>query len=245
MSTLNIDLTQADIENKLSTLQKAITTKLTEGYGYELQDDTLATWIVMVAVRNNGVKEEVKNDLVEFIQENAQDFTEWLWQEAPKICSPPKKEVKEVEKPKTKVIVSNTNRDFGELGANSISSFNKSQPQTSDKNKKQPQSHNSANLMKKAIDDTKKPPKEENKKNDKGKEASSYVKTDKDGRKVISLNKGSHRVEEEDISDNRPKYNKDEKKPQGKSSGSNVLDRIHRKGPDADKGGYIFTLTQN
>jgi hypothetical protein len=58
---------------------------LTEGYGYELQDDTLSAWIIMIAVRNNTTKEEVKTDLVEFIQENSTDFVQWLWETAPQV----------------------------------------------------------------------------------------------------------------------------------------------------------------
>jgi hypothetical protein len=82
---LNVDMQQANVEEQLEELKKRIITKLTEGYGYELQDDTLSTWIIMIAVRNNSTKEEVQQDLVEFIQENAPDFVNWLWQEVPKV----------------------------------------------------------------------------------------------------------------------------------------------------------------
>jgi len=83
--TLNIDMSQPDIEQKLDELQKKIISKLTDGYGYELQDDTLSTWIIMIAVRNNTAKEEVKTDLVEFIQENSTDFVQWLWEVVPQV----------------------------------------------------------------------------------------------------------------------------------------------------------------
>lgn len=38
---LNVDLTHPDVETKISALQDKITQKLTVGYGYELQDNTL------------------------------------------------------------------------------------------------------------------------------------------------------------------------------------------------------------
>lgn len=82
---LNVDMQQPNVEEHLEELKKRIIAKLTEGYGYELQDDTLSTWIIMIAVRNNSTQEEVQQDLVEFIQENAPDFVNWLWQEVPKV----------------------------------------------------------------------------------------------------------------------------------------------------------------
>jgi hypothetical protein len=69
----------------LAELKKRIIAKLTDGYGYELQDDTLSTWIIVIAIRNNKSKAEVQQELVEFISENSEDFTNWLWQEVPKV----------------------------------------------------------------------------------------------------------------------------------------------------------------
>lgn len=82
---LNVDLTLPDIERRLEEVKKKITGKLTDGYGYELQDDTLSTWIITIAISNNTPKSEVQNDLVEFIQENATDFVDWFWRIVPEI----------------------------------------------------------------------------------------------------------------------------------------------------------------
>jgi DUF1680 family protein len=82
---LNVDMTLSDIEKRLEEIKKKIISKLTEGYGYELQDDTLSTWIITIAISNNTPKSEVENDLDEFIQENATDFVDWFWKIVPEI----------------------------------------------------------------------------------------------------------------------------------------------------------------
>ena len=51
-SRLDIDLNQPNFEDQLSVLKRKITEKLVEGYGYELQDDSLSTWIIVIAIRN-------------------------------------------------------------------------------------------------------------------------------------------------------------------------------------------------
>ena len=82
---LNVDMSLPDIEKRLEEVKNKIIQKLTEGYGYELQDDTLSTWIITIAITNNTPKSEVQNDLVEFIQENATDFVNWLWKTVPEV----------------------------------------------------------------------------------------------------------------------------------------------------------------
>lgn len=82
---LNIDMNDSGVEERLQEMQRRIIAKLTEGYGYELQDDTLSVWILEIAVRKNTAKDAVKKDLIEFIDDNAEDFVTWLWEEAPKV----------------------------------------------------------------------------------------------------------------------------------------------------------------
>ena len=87
--TLNINMSQPGIEDKLSQFKSMISDKLINGYGYELQDDSLSTWIIMITVRNNGSKDLVEKDLQEFIQENSKNFVDWLWKSAKEILNPP------------------------------------------------------------------------------------------------------------------------------------------------------------
>lgn len=207
---LNIDTSASDAEEKQAELQKRIIAKLTDGYGYELQDDTLSTWIIMIAVKNNTAKDAVKQELVEFIQENSEDFTNWLWSEVPKIWKPavPKPAANKPKPAEAKV----------------------SKPQE----KKKDNRGNPSNLIKKALDDTKKEANKESHKEPKN--SSSYVKTNKDGRKVINLSKSEPHVEEEDRKEARSKkFGKPEPKIEEKPASSNVFDRLKQKGTNKGK----------
>ena len=82
---LNVDMSLPGAEDRLAELQAKVIEKLTKGYGYELQDDTLSVWIIQIAVRNNSPKQDVQKDLVEFIDTNAEDFSNWLWDEVAKV----------------------------------------------------------------------------------------------------------------------------------------------------------------
>lgn len=97
---------------------------------------------------------------------------------------------------------------------------------------------NSSNLIKKALDDTRKSAQNEPKKVTKGGNASSYVKTDKDGRKIISLNKSEGaRVEEEERTKDKPQRQPREEFKKGESGvSSSVFDRLKPKGKDTEKG---------
>ena len=83
--------------------------------------------------------------------------------------------------------------------------------------------------MKKAIDATSK---NEQKQGSRAKGSSSYVKTDKDGKKVISLHRSNQpEVEEQDMEEppaqGKPKVEESKHKKQGTSS---VFDRLNKQG---------------
>ena len=216
---LNINWEQPNIEDQLAELKKRIISKLTEGYGYELQDDTLSTWIIVIAVRNNKSKGEVQQELEEFISENAEDFTKWLWNEVPKIWTPPVPEQsvmqdfiddKKESKPKVKsaVVVK---------GAPTTKSNQQNRSKKSD---------NSINLVKKAIGDTQKGA-VTSAQNTGKKESTLLVKKNEDGRKVITLSK-NRKSEENKSEEIEISLNKQEQETQKKdnSSSSNILDRL-------------------
>lgn len=172
----------------------------------------------MLAVRNNRTKEEVQQDLDEFISENAPDFVNWLWEEAPKVCKQPETKKEAESKPKAKP----------------------TQPKKSSGESKTKSKDNSANLMKKAIDDTqKKGNKQGNKQKNKGKESSSYVQKDKDGRKVISFNKSGKEEQEREEKYGHHRQGRDSHRDTEKASNSNVFDRLTKKGTDSGKG-FLF-----
>jgi hypothetical protein len=90
-------------------------------------------------------------------------------------------------------------------------------------------SNPSANLMKKAIDATSK---NDQKQANRAKGSSSYVKTDKDGKKVINLHKSNQpEVDEQDREDqqsqNKPKAGESKYKMTGNSS---VFERLNKQG---------------
>ena len=82
MDSLDIDLGQDGFQDKLEELKKSIISKLTNGYGYELQDESLSMWIMKMVVEDNKSKAEAEKDLEEFISENSPDFVNWLWEKA-------------------------------------------------------------------------------------------------------------------------------------------------------------------
>lgn len=87
----------------------------------------------------------------------------------------------------------------------------------------------SANLMKKAIDATSK---NDPKQGNRGKGSSSYVKTDKDGKKVINLHRPSQpEVKEHDLKDPDSKaVPTTEESKHIKQGTSSVFDRLNKQG---------------
>lgn len=163
---LNIDQQQADIQEKMEKVKTAIISKLTDGYGYELQDDTLSDWIIAIAIQENKPKSEVQQDLVEFIADHSEEFTIWLWKEAKNICSPPKPVA---EKPKKAPVV--RTRVMPNKASKGLQKGNE-------------------NLLKHALGDVKK-----GAKNDQQSAKSSFISTNKDGSKVINLNSKDSKTE--------------------------------------------------
>lgn len=146
---LNVDLSQLGLEKHIRELKRRITDKITDGYGYELKDDSLSTWIVVIAVYNNKTKEEVNQELVEFINENADDFSHWLWNEVPKVLATNQEIKTETENKEQKAV-----NDKPKLKS---AVFVKRIPTEKDlKDNRQRIWNNSINLMRKAIKDTQK-----------------------------------------------------------------------------------------
>jgi hypothetical protein len=104
---------------------------------------------------------------------------------------------------------------------------------SSQKKDPEPKSHQGGNnkLFQKALDgvkDEKKPRETKANRNQEKTSSSSYVKTNKEGKKIIDLKKGGLKVEEETIPEKREGDN-----GQNRAKG-NVLDRIQRR--DKTKG---------
>lgn len=155
-----MDLESADLEDKMKVLQESVTQKLTTGYGYELQDQTLSEWIVKLVVKENNPKPKVCEDLKEYIDDNNVTFTDWLWLETAKIWpteapKPVEKPVKAPEKPKIKNKGGSEKQNMKGTGE----------------------------IFKKAIDGVKKKATKKEQSSNKG--PKSFVKTGEDGRKII------------------------------------------------------------
>lgn len=249
MEPLNIDWTQDGIEDKLEQLKSSIISKLTDGLGYQLQDDTLSTWIILIAVRQNKPKNEIQQDLVEFIGENSNDFVEWLWLEVPKLWNIPKIELKITPQKVDNKVPKDAQKS--NLNKKSQSVFNNSSSQQAsvikDKTEEQKLNNkfasksnlksqedsleNSNRLIKKAIGDT---AKYATKGADKqfGKEKStSYVTTNKEGRKIIHLSKSKN---EEKGDEQLDKYKNKEYEPKQAGKGD-VFQRLKPKVKDDGK----------
>lgn len=223
---LNVNWEHPKLEEQLAELKKRIISKLTDGYGYELQDDTLSTWIIVIAIRNNKSRGEVQQELDEFISDNSEDFTNWLWEEVPKVWIPPEPEqsvmqdfIDEKKEPKPKVKSAVVVKS---------SPAAKSNPQNKTK-----KADNSINLVKKAIGDTKKEAAANISKSTNKKDSNLFVKKNEDGRKVITLNKqekvGEHKTEEIEISQAKPEQETIKKE----ITSSNILDRLKTKNKDS------------
>lgn len=118
-----------------------------------------------------------------------------------------------------------------------VSKSTKEGSQTAPKQEKPKHKDNSSNLMKKALDDTRKSSQNEPKKASKGGDASSYVKTNKDGRKIINLTKSANaRVEEEERTNSKPqRQHREEFKKAESGTTSSVFDRLKPKSKDTEK----------
>ena len=123
----------------------------------------------------NKTKSEVHHELVEFINENAEDFSKWLWIEVPKLLnasgeskSSPKENLLEAEdsKPKVKSAVVIKRKSTAEDLQNS----------------RQQIWNNSINLMRKAIGDTQKRATIQNTRNVNKNGISSFIIKNKDGK---------------------------------------------------------------
>jgi len=178
----------------------------------------LPLWIILIAVRSNKPKSEVQQDLVEFISDNAPDFTNWLWQEAPKICTKPEpqpsvmQEFQEEEKPKVQPKVKSA--------------------VVVKKNIKQNQK--SENLIKKAIGDAHKSATQEHNTSKAKEKGSSYVTTNKDGRKIISLKKSEVNTRNEDDEQGNDQ-NQDQKTDYKHQANRDVFKRLKPKGKEHGK----------
>lgn len=151
------------MEEKLKQVQDSISKKLENDFGYILQDDTLSVWIIQVAIRDNKAKSQVVEELKEFIEANSSQFTDWLWEETPKLL--PMLLPKEPEKPIVKA---------------------PTKPKLSTKpkvEKKTQQTEGPRKNFQKAINDTKNEGVKRQRVAEEG--SNSYVTTGKDGRKII------------------------------------------------------------
>eukprot|EP01027_Heterolobosea_sp_BB2_P012983 GEZU01018769.1.p1 GENE.GEZU01018769.1~~GEZU01018769.1.p1 ORF type:complete len:306 (+),score=50.83 GEZU01018769.1:41-958(+) len=97
LDAANTDKIKTEIRNKLAQI------------GVPMKDDSLTEYILSM-VANRKTREQIAQELVVFINENAEPFSHWLWDMLISMSQPPPQAPVEEQKPKSRIIYLNKSK---------------------------------------------------------------------------------------------------------------------------------------